>query len=372
MKILHVITTINRGGAENHLMELICGQRARGHEVEVVYLKGDGYWTQALQRHGAGVHALAISSYGDLAALRRLRRLLRAMQPDVVHAHLPPAELYARLALIGTGGGSVFIISKHNDAAFYRGPGWRALGRWVAARARRVIAISDAVNGYFRKQLGISAERLITVRYGIDPQPYTAFPKRARDAVRAQFGCPASGWLIGTVARLVPQKALHVLLEGFARYRQRASLPSRLLIVGTGPLKDALAARAATLGIGADVVWAGFREDIPAIMAALDVFVLTSAYEGFGLVLLEAMAAGRPVVATRVSAIPEIVVDGVTGILVDRGSASRLAAAFTRLEDASLRRTLGECGRARVSDVFPLDAMVGGTLAVYDQAIKQS
>src|SRR5262249_17815457 len=156
--------------------------------------------------------------------------------------------------------------------------------------------------------------------------------------------------VVGTVGRLAPQKGLHVLLEGFARYRALASQPSRLIMVGRGPLETELRARSLELGLADAVVWAGFRDDIPAVMSSFDVFGLSSQYEGCGLVLLEAMTAGKPVVATKVSAIPELVEDGITGLLSPVGDPVAFGGAILRLEDTALREKLGTAGRKRAGE----------------------
>lgn len=370
MNVLHVITTINRGGAENHLVELVHGQLASGLGVAVAYLKGDGYWTAALQEAGAEVTGLGLRRYGELAPLWRLRRLLAGFAPDIVHAHMPPAELYVRLALLGSRGGRPpLVISKHNDEPFFRGPGQRCLGRWVARGGAHLIAISDAVNRYSYANLGAPAKKVTTVHYGIDPAPYAAVDGEAVTVLRAAWNVPADAWVIGTVARLVPQKALPVMLEGYAAYRATATRPSRLVLVGRGLLEAELKSLAARLGIGEEVVWAGFREDIPTVMRAFDCFALTSSYEGFGLVLLEAMAAARPVVATAVSAIPEVVADGETGLLCPAGDAAAVAAAFARIEDPALRATLGRAGALRAGERFTLERMVAKTVAIYQECI---
>lgn len=365
MKVLHVITTINRGGAENHLVELVRGQVAQGLKVAVTYLKGDGYWAAELRDLGVRVEPLRLTHYGKPAPVWRLRDLIRQWKPDIVHAHMPPTELYARLALMFLRPAPVMVISKHNDEPFYRGLGQRAVGVWVARRAARMIAISDAVNTYACTHLNMPAERVVTVHYGIDPHPYEQIGDDRRLVLRAEWGIPSEAWVIGTVARLVPQKALHILLSGYAQYRTQAQCPSRLVLVGRGPLEAELKALAQQLDMADEIVWAGFREDIPVVMNAFDTFALTSVYEGFGLVLLEAMAARRPVVATAVSAIPEIVEDGVTGLLCRSGDADGLARAFLQLEDASLRVRLGAAGHERAVDRFTLERMAEATLAVY-------
>jgi glycosyltransferase involved in cell wall biosynthesis len=285
---------------------------------------------------------------------------------------MPPAELYVRLALLVITRSFRLVITKHNDEPFYRGIGWRVVARWVANRACHLIAISDAVNRYVRESLGVSEERISTIHYGIDPAPYFAASVSRVAKLRANWDVDPRGWLIGTVSRLAPQKALHTLIEGYAMYLDQARKPSRLVIVGNGPSEPSLKALATKLGIDAQLIWAGFRDDIPVVMRALDLFVLTSIYEGFGLVLIEAMAAERAIVATEVSAIPEIVVQGRTGVLFPPRDASRLANALLFFEDDSARQTYGRAGYQRVLSYFSLSRMVEGTIHVYDECARFS
>lgn len=366
MKIIHVITTINRGGAENHLVDLVRKQRSNGFEVSVAYLKGDGYWRRAYEDMGVHVERLELRRYGELGPVWRLRRMIHSLKPNIVHAHMPPAELYTRVALLLFGSSSAaLVISKHNDEPFYRGPGARWLSRVVAARASRIIAISDAVKCYVQEYIGLKPEQVVTVRYGIEPAPYELVSDKATLLLREAWGIPQGAWLIGTVARFVPQKALHLLLSGYAAYRKNSTKPVRLVLVGRGPLEGELKSLTKDLGIEEEVVWAGYREDIPLVMNAIDCFALTSIYEGFGLVLLEAMAAAKPIVATAVSAIPEVVSDNETGILCAANDVEALAKAFEKMEKEELRRDFGSAGKKRALSLFTLQKMVSETNSVY-------
>ena len=348
MNILHVITTINRGGAENHLLDLVKGQRADGKSVSVAYLRGGGYWAEAYRAMGVEVHDLSLKYYGQLAPLSKLRRVIRGSEFDIVHAHLPPAELYTRLALMGTGRSLPLVISKHNDEGFYRGPGERLMGRWVARRAAHVIAISQAVNRFMAGPgLGIDAQKLQSIYYGIDAERFANDSSVKRAELRKQWGIPGGALVVGFTGRLVPQKDLPTLIRGFALFSSQFS-NARLVIVGIGQLETELKQCAEEAGVAERIVWAGFRDDIPAVMSAFDVFALTSHYEGFGLVLLEAMASRLPVIATRVSAIPEVVIEGETGLLVSPHAPEELASAFCKVCDQSFRRRLGDAGRQRV------------------------
>ncbi len=366
MRILHVITTINRGGAENHLVDLVRNQKLDGFQVSVAFLKGDGYWERAFKEMGISVECLALRRYGELGPALRLCRLINHFNPSIVHAHMPPAELYVRIALmLPSSGRPALVISKHNDEPFYRGVGARWLSRFVADRASRIIAISDAVNAYVRQYVRLASEQVVTIRYGIDPVPYKTFSNDAILAVRSEWGVPSDAWLVGTVARLVPQKALHVLLTGYANYRKYATKPARLLLVGRGPLEEELKELAKKLGISDEVIWAGYREDIPLVMNTIDCFALTSIYEGFGLVLLEAMAASKPIVATAVSAIPEVVTHNETGILCDVNNAQALGEAFLRMEKDDIREVFGAAGNRRALELFTLEKMVSQTKTIY-------
>ena len=357
MRVFHIITTINRGGAENHLKDLIADQiRQGGIDVSCAYLKGDAYWAEALTGMGCQVHALEMGRYGQLAPAWRLRKLIKAFAPDVVHAHLAPAELYTRLALLGDTS-TPLVISRHNHNRFYGG----------------FIGISESVMRHFSKSIPEIADRFEVVPYGINAEPVASVSRSQALQLRNEWGIGADTVLLGTVARLVPVKALHTLLEGYARLRvQSSSLDIKLVLVGAGPLEADLKARAVSLGLGDSVVWAGFRQDIPIVMNAIDVFVLTSLSEGFGLVLLEAMSASKPVISTNVSALPETVIEGETGLMVPPENTAALASAIQVLvQDAGMRERFGKAGFERAVSNFSLDAMFKKTVKIYEQVLQQ-
>ena len=362
MNVLHVITAIDRGGAENHLFDLVKHQLASGARVTVAYLRGQGYWAAPMRSLGARVESLALRFYGDPRPLQKLRAIIAGSAFDLVHAHLPPAELYTRLALGKTG--IPLLISKHNDCPFHRLPGERALGRWVARRASLVIAISEAVRKYMTgPALGLPASQVRTIRYGIDSAPYENVPPEKVAALRQEWGVNDDTFVVGFAGRFVEQKDIPKLLAAFALFQKTAPCDTRLVLAGRGPLEAAMRTCAEKAGIAANVVWAGFREDVPVMMRAFDAFTLTSVHEGFGLVLVEAMAAARPVVATRSGAIPEVVIDGETGFLAH--SAQDFAHALTQLGDRKLRARFGAAGRLRVQENFALTRMCAETDAAY-------
>ncbi|HEX8680334.1 MAG TPA: glycosyltransferase family 4 protein [Chthoniobacterales bacterium] len=371
-RILHVITAFDRGGAENHLADLVRHQAASGMEVTVAYLRGRGSLAASVAAESVAVHRLALRFYGDPRPLSRLRQLIANGGFHLVHAHLPPAELYVRLALLGTPANALpLIISKHNDCPFHRAPGERLVDRWVSRRAAAMIVISDAVACYMTARgVGQAPCRSETIHYGIDPTPFDQVSSEETAQLRRDWGVHPDTLLVGFVGRLVSQKSIDVLIRAFAEFLRTSGCDAKLAIVGEGPLGAELQESAAREGIADRVIWPGFREDVAAVMGAFDVFALTSSFEGFGLVLIEAMAAGAPIVATRVSAIPEVVVDGESGLLAEPGSSEGIARALTLLVDPALRRRLGLAGYERVRRHFTLERMWRATDAVYEQALS--
>jgi len=371
-RILHVITAFDRGGAENHLADLIRHQRTCGIQVTVAYLRGHGSLGREMRQLGVKVQPLALRFYGDPRPLVSLRRLIKRGGFDLVHAHLPPAELYLRLALLGTSPETLpLVISKHNDCPFHALPGERAMESWVGARASAIIAISEAVRRYMvERGIGTPPSPLVTIPYGIDVAPFEEVTPEAIASLRAEWGAGRETLVIGFVGRLVEQKSIETLIRAFAIFLRQQSCDAKLVIVGNGPLLPALRRCASERGLAEHVVWAGFREDVPAVMKAFDVFALTSVFEGFGLVLGEAMAARRPVVATRVSAIPEVVVDGETGFLARARDPQSVADALTQLTESSTRARLGAAGYRRAFEHFTLERMWQSTDAVYAQAVR--
>jgi len=371
-RLLHVITAFDRGGAENHLSDLVRHQRQTGWEVTVAYLRGGGSLAPEMRELGADVHHLALRFYGDPRPLVRLRRLIAEGSFDLVHAHLPPAELYTRLALLGTPAEALpLVISKHNDCPFHGLPGELAMERWVARRASAMIVISEAVNRYTTARwVGAADGSLDTIRYGIDVAPFDRVSTDDIAALRHEWQVGSGTLVIGFVGRLVAQKSIDTLIDGFAAFLKKTPCDAKLVIVGDGPLKESLQRHASEAGIAQQVVWTGFREDIPLVMRAFNIFALTSVFEGFGLVLVEAMAARLPVVATRVSAIPEVVQDGETGLLVDARSPECVADALEQVSSSSVAARMGAAGYRRAFEHFTLERMWQSTDAVYARCLR--
>jgi glycosyltransferase involved in cell wall biosynthesis len=241
----------------------------------------------------------------------------------------------------------------------------------LARLPRRTIVLSDHVGEFFARHGRVPREGMVRIHYGLDPEPFEAagaLGPEEREAQRAELGLPPEATVLICVARFAPQKAHDVLLRAFDRAR-REQPGLRLLLVGDDPFGDGrrrAEALAAELGLGESVQFLGVRRDVPRLLGLSDVFVMSSLWEGFGLVFLEAMSAGLPVVASRVSGVPEVIADGETGLLVPPRDVEALAAALGRVaKDPALRERLGTAGRVRVRNSFGLERMIDETLAAY-------
>ena len=363
MRVLHVAKVTGIAGAENHLLALLPALRALGVDAEVVLLQEPGRPVAQLVRAflaaGVPTFELAINMDLDPWLVGRLARLVRSRGAHAMHTHGVHADLYGRLCLQGLDG-VLLLQTRHNDDRFRRLWIMRLLNQWLARRCVRIVAISDAVREFVCAVEGIPPRKVERIYYGLDAAPA---PQNVAD-LRTELGW-AGAPLIGFVGRLTGQKGVDVLLNAFAIVH-RALPTARLLLIGDGPQRAALAALAGGLQISAAVHFAGWREDARAQMAALNVLAIASRWEGFGLVTLEAMQAGVAVVASRVSALPEIVLDGETGLLVPAANAAKLAAALLALlQDPQRAMQLGENGRLRAAQLFTVKQMAVQHAALY-------
>lgn len=371
MKLLHVVTTLDVGGAEMHLLAQTRGQVQRGHRVRVAYLKGQGSLAADFQAVGAE-EVLAVGS--GPAALGRLFPHLR--WAEIVHTHLLKADVLGAVAATLAGRRGCLISGKHNDEQVLKRPLVSFVHGLVGRLPRVTVVLSDHVGRFVEEHGRVPRRRQERIYYGLDPAPFhgalEAGPE-ARGAARAELGIGPEEVVFTCVARFAPQKAHDVLLRAFAKARERRS-DLRLLLLGDDPFGDGrrrAEALAREIGVHGPVIFAGIRRDVPRLLAASDCFVMASLWEGLGLVFLEAMACELPVLATQVSAVPEVVIDGETGLLVPPADVDSLAEGLLALAaDPERRRRLGQAGRARVEQHFGIDRMVDETLAVYRRVAR--
>lgn len=368
MRVLHVMKITGIAGAENHLLTLLAGLRERGIDARFLLLVGrknpvDSF-VAAADRLGIPSERMVIYSHADLTLIPRLWRAFRRYQPDIAHIHLMHADLYgipaARLARV-----PVVITGRHNDDAFRRRTPLRQLNhilwRWVDAGT----VISDSVGRFSQEVEGAPASRLHTIPYGLDLHWTDAERRTMRAEKRAEIGLGSEDQVLGMACRLTEQKGVLYAIRAFAQIV--ADFPTaRLVIAGDGPQRVMLGKEAGRLGILDRVCFLGWRDDARQLLAAFDVFLVPSLWEGFGLVLLEAMAQRLPVIGSTAGAIPEVVVNGETGLLVPPADPDALAGAMAALlRDRLLRLYMGLNGEDRLETEFSVARMVDKTLALY-------
>lgn len=366
-RVIHLSKMTGTSGSEGHLLVLLDGLRRAGLDTECWILVEPGNpvaeYVDAATARGIPTRRLTIRRDIDPLLWWRLRRDLRAVRPDAVHTHLIHADLHGITAARAAGVPHV-ISSRHNDDAFRRKWHYRMIHRWLWQRSSAGIAISDAIRRFTVNVEGAPPDRMHTIHYGLDPARVIA-PETARADLCAEIGIPLDAPLVGSVCRLIEQKGLNDGLRGFAQIAEKHPT-AHYVFAGDGDQRPALEALAAQLGLAGRVHFLGWRTDAHAILAGLDVLLAPSLWEGFGLVFLEAMALSRPIIASRVSAIPEVVCDGETGWLVPPCDPDAIAAALhAALRAPDERRARGAAGRRRLETDFTPQRMIDRTVALY-------
>jgi glycosyltransferase involved in cell wall biosynthesis len=335
-------------------------------DVGLVGLKGPEPATRWLDEQGIPVHHLGRGRF-DPRILTDLVSLVRRRNVRVLHVHGYAAADFGRVAARMSGAKLVL----HEHFADPRMPAYQALAdRLLAPLTDRAIAVSQSTRDFLVSKRAVPPERVRLIWNGA---PLGEFAPAGRDralAARRELGLPEEALVIGTVGRLNAQKGHTHLLDALALLRTR--LPDLwTLIVGDGDLMDSLKEQAARLGLGDRVVFAGHRTDVPDLLAALDVFCISSLYEGTPLALFEAMAAGRPIVSTAVDGCREVLEDGVSGLLVPPADAEALAGALERVvTDAELRGALGRRALEE-SRRYDVQACVEQMQTLYDQVLAE-
>lgn len=347
MRVMHVHRIRGIGGSERHLLTLLPALAERG--IDPIFVGLDDPAWDAADFYGAlQVPAVRIMSPRDFDPLL-LVRLARTLRADIVHTHLVHADVYGGLAarLRGTR----LVSTKHNDDPFRVGS-FRFVERGLSRLTDRIVTITDALHRFTVDQVGVPANKVETIHYGLDDTP-DAWGVNPPDDV------PESARVLVAVARLTEQKGIDVAI------RALAELPDDvvLVVLGEGPERAALLRLARELGVEARVFLLGRVPDVAAWLGRATVLVHPARWEGFGLGVLEAMLAGLPVVATNVSALPELVVDGETGVLVAPDDVHALVRAVER---ALEHPELGAGGRARARTEFSVARMADHTAALYD------
>ena len=344
-------------GGQNQVLLTALGMRALGHRAMLVVHPAGELRQRA--REGHDLVPLAPATEMDLSAAWRLSRLVKQLKPDVLHAHDPHAVAMAALALsMSTQLAKPPLVASRRVDFHMKG---NALSRWKYRQVDCFVCASDAIRDMVIAD-GVPAAHAVTIHEGVDLGHIAAAPKAD---LHADLWLPHDAPIVGNVAALVPHKGQRHLVDAAAIVVKQVP-DARFVIAGEGELRASLERHIGEKHLEKHVFLAGFRPDILSVHKAFDVFVMSSITEGLGTSLLDAMACGRPIVATTAGGMPEVVADGETGILVPPRDDNAMAAAIVRLlKDPALRGRMGAAGERRVNEHFSAERMVQDTLDLY-------
>jgi glycosyltransferase involved in cell wall biosynthesis len=355
---IHIDTARTWRGGQNQALLTVNGLRAIGHRTALVAHPNGELRLRAAE--GLELIPIAARTEMDLTAAWRLARVLKRLSPDILHAHDAHATAMASLALSlgGSTAKTPALVASRRVDFHLRG---NSFSRWKHRQVDCFIAASEAI----RKMLvsdGVPPERTVTVHEGIDIEHVLAAPAVN---VHETLFLPHRAPLVGNVAALVPHKGQRHLID--AAHLVVQEIPdARFVILGEGELREHLERHVRDHHLEKHVLLPGFRTDVLGCMKGFDLFAMSSVTEGLGTSILDAMACSRAVVATRAGGIPEIVQDGLTGVLVEPRDHKAMAREIVRLlRDEALRARMGEAGRTRVGEWFSVERMVAETAAVY-------
>ena len=373
--IAHVIDRLAVGGMENGIVNLINRMPVERYRHAIICLRGYTAFRERIRRPDVQVLDLAKRPGLGLDVYARLWRTLRRLRPAIVHTrNLPTIDLMPAVALAGVparvhGEHGRDVLETHGQNRKYN-----RLRRAVAPWVHRYVAVSKDIAGWLADDVGVPGRKVTQIYNGVDSERFHP-PAGDRDPVPSS-DIGDDTLVIGTVGRMETIKDQPNLARAFLRLRERVppqvAARLRLAMIGDGTLREPVRALLSEGGAEAAAWLPGMREDVPDLLRAFDAFVLPSINEGISNTILEAMACGRPVIATAVGGNPELVVDGETGRLVPPQDADALAAALAGyVTDPGLMRADGQRARQRIESHFSMEAMVDGYLSVYDSLVTR-
>jgi len=362
IRVLQLIDGLKIGGAEVLLRDLVHGLRDADFQVSVGF-SSSGPIQESIRDMGISPTRLPRLTRVDPILFSSMCQLIRRERPQIVHTHLFKSDFHGRLAarLCKV---PVIVSTAHNVDAWARRMPLGYIYGLTARFADRIIAVSDEVRDFQIRYTNTPPGKIVTIHNGVDVSVFENQIESGK-AVRIELGLSESAPVIGIVGRLERQKDHKTFLEAAVRIKR--SLPeARFMIVGDGSLREELISRARALDLLPAAHFCGIRKDIPAVLAALDVLVFSSRWEGLPVTLLEGMAAGLPVVSTAVGGVPGVVIENETALLVSPGNPEALAkACLAVLHNKDLAGKLGAAGRQRVFEKYNMQSMISCTIELY-------
>jgi glycosyltransferase involved in cell wall biosynthesis len=387
IRVLRVIARLNMGGPALHVSYLSSGLQSRGYETTLVagtLARGEGSMAFVAEDHGVAIVQVPqlsreISPLADAQSISQLVRLMRRERPHILHTHTAKAGAVGRIAalLAGDARPPIIVHTFHGHVLQgYFGPlragVFRQIERWLARGTTRLVAVSPQVRDDLVAFDVAASEKFAVVRLGIELEERTHAADDARRELRRLFGVPEDRFVVGWIGRMTAVKRLPLVLEAFKRLRDQG-VDATLCLVGEGPDRDEVERLAHRLGIMKHCLFVGYQREVAPYYELLDVLVLPSANEGTPVVAIEALAAGRPVVATDVGGVSDVVHDGVDGFLVRSGDAVALADRLAELAaDGDKRRAMGAAGAADVPSRYAVERLLDDVDALYRTLLAEA
>ena len=367
INVIHIVEELTIGGFEKILTAIALGLDKKKYNVSVWCLREGGFFADKLVKEGIDVRILHISTSRNPLSIYKLYKLLKRHKFDIIHTHAYSAGTIGRVSAFLAG---VPVIISHNHSVYDYYNKFYHLVEWILSLVTdRVICISEVVNRFVNKTQMINAGKLITIHNGIDD--VCDVTEKSSSYLKKELGIPIKHSVVGTIAHLEEHKGLKYLLKAASLLLASRSDIS-FLFVGEGTLKGELKKLCVDLKIEKDVIFAGERSDIPGLLFSIDIFVLPSLREGLPLAILEAMACGKPVIATNVGGIPEVLKDGENGILVSPKDPEALYRAMNELLDNRKKREkMGRKGKRVCDESFRAKIMVENIEGLYDFFINK-
>jgi glycosyltransferase involved in cell wall biosynthesis len=387
VRVLRVIARLNMGGPALHVAYLTAGLAERGYATTLVagsLARGEDSMAFVADELGLDVRRIAelhrdISPVRDVIAALRLARLIRRERPQILHTHTAKAGAVGRLAALLAGRARPPIVVHTFHGHVLRGyfdpvrtAGFRLLEQLLARTSTALVAVSPQVRDDL-VALGVAPrERFAVVRLGIELADRVAADGDLRDEARRVLGIAPDRFVVGWIGRMTGVKRTEDVLVAFRQLRD-AGVDACLCMIGDGPDRRAVERRAHDLGVMRDTLFLGYQEEVARFYAAVDAVILPSINEGTPVTAIEALAAGRPVVATRVGGLPDVVRDGEDGFLVPAGATAELAERLARLaRDPKLRERMGRAGREHVRGRYAVERLVDDVDLLYRSLLEAS
>lgn len=375
-KIIYLVSSLDKGGAESHLATLAEEIKKKNYKILVVYFKGNGYWEKHLKKKKIQVIKIPINNFLDfLFKFFLLNKIIKKFSPSIVHCNLSLAEIYGFLLKKLSNLDFKLIVTKHLDSFFLeasRGKDSKFKGIFienlVLNEAHKIIFISDAVKKYFlnNTKINIDKKKCRVIYYGLNKKSYQKYSQKNINNLKKKLNINDKCLIIGCVARHVEQKSLDFLINSFNLISKK-NYNLKLIIVGSGPLTEDLKKLSKSLRIDQKILWIPHFEKISKIISIFDICCLTSHYEGLGLFLLESMLLKKPILASKVAAIPEVVSHNLNGFLFKLNSFTSYEKYFNKLKQKKLRIRFGKQGYKILLSKFELNKMIKNFLYIYEQ-----